>query len=136
MIYEIVDLVFGVENLRKFRETFKEIVFDKSDRFNRWAPLEKEVKKDASDAAIEARNYKWDWIGLVPSVLAIFVGFVGDVPLIIPATGVFVFVLLSVRRVSAEVLTYENVHKMRSRKNVKFAYVWNTAMQGLTSSSA
>ena len=39
MIYEIVDLVFGVENLRKFRETFKEIVFDKSDRFNRWAPV-------------------------------------------------------------------------------------------------
>ena len=133
-IYKLIDATIGTEYLLEFRTTFKNIVLEKSEKFIRWNPCKKPVQQAGLNAAKDARSVWLDKLAMIPSLVAFVGGIVfNGVHWIIPLIGLLLFIILAIRRTAVEVLLYTDPYRFRSPDDMKFAYVWNTAMGGWTS---
>jgi hypothetical protein len=132
--YKLIEGTVGTEYLLEFRETFKEIVLDKSEKLDRWNPSKNTVQQDGLQAANEARKIWWDKVVILLSFISAVASIgISDVPSILSLVGFFLAAVLYFRRVAVEVLIYPNPYNFHLPDDVKFAYAWNTAMKGWTS---
>lgn len=112
---------------QRFREDLKEIVLEKSTRFDQWNPDKKQVQFDAQCAANRAKNTKWD---LIAGILGITTPFLPNLPWIVSIVGGVLTLLTLIRRAAVKVLLYEYPYELWHPDNVKFACAWNRAMEG------
>lgn len=132
-IFRLIDWTIGVENIRKFREDFKDIAIEKMGRFDMWEDDIKELQKEASEAARRARDTKLDQVAFTLSLLSAFTFLLPTVPTIISILGALATLITGIRRTAVEILLYEHPYRFRMPANVKFACAWNRAMEGWTS---
>lgn len=133
-IYKVIDATVGTKYLLEVRNAFKKVVLDKSNKFNHWNPVKKSTQRAGLQAAKEARSVRLEKLTMIPSLAAFVGGMVFDgVHLIVPLMGLLLFTIIAIRRTAVEVLLYPNPYELRSPADIKFAYVWNTAMSGWTS---
>lgn len=132
-LHRAIDRSIGVENVRRVRDDLQEIIFEKSEKFQRWNADEEKTQRRALEAANRAKESKWDKIAFWLGAIGVFAFFVPIVPHIAGIAGLIVSLFSGVRRVAVEVLIYENPYQFRHPDNLKFAYAWNEAMDGGTS---
>lgn len=132
-IFKAIDRTIGAENIRRFREDFKEIVFEKHEKFQRWHDDPKKLKSEALEAADRARGTKLDKIAFWFGILGALTVSIPTVPTIASVIGVVLSLVTGIRRAAVGILLYENPYEFRHPDNVKFACVWNRAMDGWTS---
>jgi len=133
LIHRVIDWSVGVENVRQMREDLQEIIFEKSEKFQRWNVEKEKAQREAINAANRAKKSKWDKISFLLGAIGTLTFFVPVVPSITGIASLIVSVLSGVRRAAVEVLVYEHPYQFRHPNSVKFAYAWNDAMDGATS---
>lgn len=132
-VHKFIDRFVGIKRIRQIREHLKEITLEKSDRFQRWNVDINKTQNQALKSANHARNSGWDKYSILLGLASLLLSFFPPVPLFAGILGSIVSIITGIRRVAVEVLLYQNPHKFRHPDNVKFAYAWNSAMDGGTS---
>jgi len=59
--------------------------------------------------------------------------FIGPAGSALSFVGLILTFVTILRRTAVEILIYEKIYRLRTPEDIKFAYVWNTAMNGFTS---
>jgi len=134
LTHRIIEFTVGTKYLHQFRDTFKEIILEKSTRFNNWDPQKKEIQRKAFQSKKSAKQSRWDVVVILLSMASFTVGFfIGPAGSALSFVGLILTFVTILRRTAVEILIYEKIYRLRTPEDIKFAYVWNTAMNGFTS---
>ena len=81
LIHRVIDWSVGVENVRQMREDLQEIIFEKSEKFQRWNVEKEKAQREAINAANRAKKSKWDRITFL-------LGAIGTLTFFVPVASV------------------------------------------------
>jgi hypothetical protein len=126
-IYRAIERTIGTDHIVQFREDFKWLFYEKSEKFNRWQESSPALKQQAADGLTKARSTEWNSYALWLGLLGLVVGLIGVTPF---ATG---FTLLSLvvsgfgglHKVSVDMLVFHHPYQERRSQRLKFMSAWN-----------
>jgi len=127
IVKKLIDQAYDIENVQKFRKDIKYIVYDQSDKFDRWNDTPENLKRQIREGQRQAKNKPWPTYSLIFGVIGIGTSFIGSTPfsLFIGFVGV-VLVLVSVTHsATVEILSYDVPIERKSIDSLKFMSAWN-----------